>query len=92
MPSNKLTVSASHHLNQCDTFLLKIERMNDNDFSSDITFKFLHYDTVFSSVTFDKENGLNFGRYLFYAKKDTLSDALQVIYKGGDISVNLQLN
>ena len=99
VPDNELIINTMYFdANKPDPVLLDNYYLVINLMSSVVPSDFqceylpLFADTVFTNqIIFTSSDDLRFGRYIISAKKDSLNSALELIYKGGSVQLDLIL-
>lgn len=98
-PNNELLISCLNYPNNsqlpipADNYYLRIDQMTNPTPGDDLFYKNIICDTIrtIEPLRFDSKNGLSYGRFVIFAKKDTISTVTELIYKGGSIQINLLL-
>lgn len=96
IPYNEIIIGAQSYENNrklpepTSDYLLKVALMSDLE--NDVIYSYLYNDTVRAEeIRFTSNENLSFGRYIISVHKDSTSDVIDIIYKGGSIQFDLIL-
>ena len=64
---------------------------NPNSIYNDELHSYIYHDSITNNKYKLSDNDMNFGRYIITARKDSIEDIIEIIYKGGSVQVNLLL-
>ena len=64
---------------------------NPNSIYNDELHSYIYHDSITNNKYRLSDDDLNFGRYIITARKDSIEDIIEIIYKGGSVQIDLLL-
>lgn len=96
--NNEIIITASNYKpgnklpSPLQQYLLIIHYMdNPSSIYNDELHSYIYNDSVTNSKYKISDDDMNFGRYIITARKDSIEDIVEIIYKGGSVQLDLLL-